>query len=262
MNAVEPVFDEPLHTTGEHLYVRSFAMRQALAWWVAAELTRRHPTQLRVVEAHVHQYGMAVTVVSRGTSGLDGWTVAAFLTLGESFHITPDHSDWSRGRFNWLDVLLAADRRGYVVNQLESVLALSPPRATPPTAASSVGVRLISTYLDRTALGPTRWVFLNGATVDDDSGSPAERLFEALPEVHADRAHHTADDAVWHMVETRYWFLCPVNAADEAGPPVAAVDTAAGIAWNEHGRIELLPAYHRVGNKIDALASQVFPPTH
>ena len=30
----------------------------------------------------------------------------------------------------------------------------------------------------------------------------------------------------------------------------------------EHGRIELLPAYHRLGNKIDALASQVFPPTH
>lgn len=255
-------FEEPLHSIGERLFIPSFAMRQALAWVVAAEFVRRHPNDLRVVEAHVHQYGTAVTLFGRGARGFGDGSPVAFLTLGESFHITPLGVDWEAGRFNWLDVLLTRDRRSYVVQQLERVLNLEAPTVTPRTEESTVGARLVAAFLERTALGPTRWTVLNGATVDDDDASPAGDLFGFMPEVAIDRLKYEPADHPWSLVESRYWFVCPVSNTDQAQAPVAAVDVAAGLAWASQGRVELLPLYRQLGGKIDALVSAVLPPTH
>ncbi len=119
-------FEDPLHSLGERLQVPAFATRQALAWWVAADLLRRHPTELRVIEAYPHQYGMAVTLVRRLPEAAH-FSLAAFLTLAPSAHlVTP-----KGGGFNWLDALLTQDRRAYVVERsTASTASFGTPRFT------------------------------------------------------------------------------------------------------------------------------------
>lgn len=249
-------FDEPLHSLGERLQVPSFATRQALAWWVAADLVRRHPSQLRIIEAYPHQYGMAVTLVRRLPESLEfGW--AAYLTLGPSFHLVT----LKGGGFNWLEVLLARDRREYVVLQLEADLELSPPRATPSTTSSSIGPRLISAFLARTSLGPSRWIMRCGAT-DSDDGSEVERaLFAAMPHVAEARGEFEASQHPLGLAESRFWFLCPLDLEDNPADPVLAIDCFDGRIWNSNVSGELLlPWFDRVGRKIDALVSVTFPP--
>ena len=65
-------------------------------------------------------------------------------------------------RFNWLEVLLCEDRRSYVVQQLERAAELRSPAATPSTTVDTIGVRLISSFLQRTALARKPWTALNG----------------------------------------------------------------------------------------------------
>ncbi len=46
-------FERELHEAGEKLSGRiSASLIQAAAWWVAAELIRRHPDRLTVIETH------------------------------------------------------------------------------------------------------------------------------------------------------------------------------------------------------------------
>ena len=82
MDDQSPVFDGPLHVTGEQVTVPSHAMRQALAWWVGAELVRRHPNELRLVETFPHQYGPALTVWQKAADGRGG-KPRLLLTLGK-----------------------------------------------------------------------------------------------------------------------------------------------------------------------------------
>lgn len=255
-------FEEPSHSTGERLFVPTFAMRQALGWWVVAEMIRRHPEQLRVVEAHPHQYGMALTLM-RQEPGHEGWQFAAFLTLGENFHITPS-GDWSNGRFNWLDVLLAPNRRSYVVEQLKANLGLPAVRGTPPTASGSVGPRAIASYLARSALGPELWVVQGGAYADDDDSGWRPEYFRCFPGIADAPGFSQPSKDVYQMACSRYWFLTPVVVPnEETGDPVVAIDVVSGRYGNAHENgTSLMDLYHRMGRKIDAVASHVFPPAH
>ena len=133
---------EPAHSVGEEgLDVESDALRQALAWQVAAELVRRHPKTLRLHMAYIHQYGPALMPMRMRPSG--DWRPVHLMTWGKSMHISPVNGGWSNGRFNWLDVLLAPDRRTYVVEALERVAGLPSPQATPATVMQTIGARLV-----------------------------------------------------------------------------------------------------------------------
>lgn len=251
-------FEEPLHSTGERVQVPAFATRQALAWWVAAELVRRHPTELRVIEAYPHQYGMAITLVRRQQeSHYSPYTWAAYFTLGPSFHlVTP-----KGGGFNWLEVLLAQERRKYVVEQLEADLELPPPRATPSTTASSIGPRVISAFLARTALGPAHWIMRCGAFDSDDGPEAVSDLFSAMPGVEVATGDFDPSRHPLRLPQSRYWFLCPLDKRHNPGEPVLAMDCFDGRIWTDAVQGEpLLPWFDRVGRKIDALVSATFPP--
>src|SRR6478609_8707647 len=139
-------FDDRLHAAGEQHPVASYAMRQALAWWVAAELIRRHPTHVRVRESC---YPYDCLSLQRRSS--TQWQLVALLGQDLGHHITP--LNWGDSeRFNWTEVLLAPDRRAYVVAQLELLEGLIPPASTPPTTATSIGPRLIAAFMGRSAL--------------------------------------------------------------------------------------------------------------
>lgn len=252
------VFNEPLHSIGERLAVPTFALRQALAWSVGAELVRRHPGQLRLIEVFPHQYGPALGVWSPGEGRGSGQHLG-LLTIAAGAHITPSTVGWDRGRFNWLDVLLAENRRTYVVSQLEPVFGLNTPTETPATQASSIGYRAIAAFLERTALGADRWVINGGATEDDDSVGVEEQMFQAMPAAKADIANHDPDTHPWHMAESRYWFGCPIHKG-QPQPPTFAVDVVDGVVWRDSEPVDLMERYRALDRKLDAVVSDAFPP--
>lgn len=258
----EPVqqieFDEPLHSIGERLHVPTFALRQALAWSIGAELVRRHPGQLRLIEVLPHQYGPAVAPWSPG-AGRDFGRTLGVLTLGAGMHITPFTTGWDRGRFNWLDVLLAENRRKYVVHQLESLFGLTTPTKTPVSQPSSIGYRAIAAFLERTALGADRWVINGGAREDDDDVSADQTMFDAMPAVKGDISNHDPLTHPWHLVESRYWFGCPIHKGTPQ-PPTFAVDVVDGVVWRGTEATDLMGSYQARNHQLDAVVSHTFPP--
>ena len=238
---------EPVHGLGEPLMLPSLAMRQALAWWLATELVRRHPREAPSIDEE-HRYGVMLDVSVAGRR----------ISLATDGHITPHVEPLDMdSRLNWLDVLLAEDRRTYVVEQVERVLGLESPRRTPQTTNVSVGPRLLAGFLSKTALQPLQWQACCGYRYfHDDGSSPFEQMFEAMPAVDADRraGRHAEGD---------YWFLCRTRDMWEPGEPVAAVDVVSGRAWSgEVGPINLMTKYEQLGRSLDALVSAVLPPAY
>lgn len=257
---------EPTHSLGEtRVTVESDALRQALAWQVAAELVRRHPATLRLYMAYIHQYGPALIPMELRHDGQ--WHALQLMTWTKGMHITPAEQDWSNGRFNWLDVLLAPDRREYVVEQLERQSGLVPPGTTPPTTSATIGVRFVAAFMAKTALAPTlKWVAVNGLVEDDDGASPAADLFETMRAVQIDWSGRDLEDQ-WSTI--RYWFLLPHSSEEDSGPadpkvpqPVAAIDFCSGTLWTPDGeRRDLMAEYAKHGRRVDALVSCYLPPT-
>jgi hypothetical protein len=222
-------------------------MWQALAWWIAAEFVRRHPeAEPRIMEHH--WYGVMLDV---GVGGVE-------LSLASHGHLTPhvDSCDMDQ-RLNWLDVLLAENRRAQVIEPLERVLGLPSPKRTPPTTRTSVGPRLLAAFFAKTALRPLAWQACCGYICShwDDECWPVERLFAAMPAVDTDRRKRRN--------EADYWFICRSRDLLEPGEPVAAVDIVTGRAWSRSGTVvDLMERYEQVGRSVDALASAVLPPAN
>lgn len=252
---------EPAHTLGEtELAIESDALRQALAWQVAAELVRRHPKQLRLLGEYT-RYGPSLTPMEMRPDG-HSWRALHFIVWAKGTHITP-LADWTHGRFNWLDVLLAPNLRTYVVHELERLSGLIPPATTPPTMEETIGIRFIAAFMAKTALAPAmRWTAVNGMIVEDDGSYPFEELFAAMPAVHADWA---ARDSGNDWSTMRYWFLLPHEGELYESPshaPVAAVDFVSGALWTPDGhRRALMAEYTKHGRQVDALVSRYLPPT-
>ncbi|WP_371811096.1 hypothetical protein [Tessaracoccus sp. MC1865] len=221
---------------------------------------RRHPDSLRLIEVFPHQYGPALTVwkTPEGRIGSHGHPLA-LLTLGAEMHITPLGEAALEGRLNWLDVLLAPDRRFDVVERLEVQLHLSPPASTPTTRAMSIGPRVIAAFLQRTALERDRWVLTNGAFLDDEGSGAHGELFDSMPEAAKDRTRHQPKGHPLELVASRYWFLCPIQGG-EAGAPVRALDTTEGIIWIGDRRISMMSEFERLGRSLDRLVNEVMPP--
>lgn len=252
---------EPAHSMGERLAIRSEALRQALAWQVAAELVRRHPKTLRLSMAYIHQYGPALMPMELRADG--HWHALYFLTWGTGAHITPVGRDWSNGRFNWMDVLLAPDRRAYVVQEMERQVGITSPSTTPPSTTSTIGIRFIAAFMAKTALAPrVKWLAVNALIEDDDGTAPAEKLLAAFPAVQADWASR---DAEGEWATSRYWFVVPVESPSDdvyEAAPVAAVDFVSGTLWTSDGkRRDLMAEFVKHGRHVDALVSRYLPPT-
>lgn len=251
------------HAIGERLGVERHGLRQALAWQVAAELTRRHPGNLRVVETHPGggQYD-CVTLLARVEGNGDvelqgGWR--RMLDLNKATpndHLT--HASWSGDeRFNWVDVLLCSDLRTQIIEPLERTEGLRSPASTPSTVASTVGVRLLAAFASRVAFTRKPWVLLNGY-LDSDGGSEVrEDLFAALPTIGEHRRVRHDDDLLG-IPEYRYWFVVEGQAHD-SGTPHLAVDTCQGVGYTPAGTVDLLDRYRTLGGRIDGLASAVCP---
>lgn len=268
-------FDNHLHRAGEGVAANA-AATQAAAWWVAAELVRRHPKRLMVIETHPAG-GMydCLSVYRRERvpnsepdkpgklilhMNLDG---GAHLTHGAWFEMS--EAAQSEERFNWPEVILSNRRRSYVIEQLEAVERLSVPKRAPCTTRRSIGPRVISAFVGRTAFGrgsdreasdrgELPWTMINGWSLSESYSSYRSELFDPFPEIGfrppADGLPGADEAPVYD-----YWF-----AVDQEGDPSVAVDVSRGRAWTPGEQdLDLLTAYSANGRRIDSIVNTIFP---
>lgn len=258
-------FDDVLHDRAELLTGHvSAALIQATAWWIAAELIRRHPQDLTVIETHPG--GGTYDCLSVYRREPDTPTAVVLMNQGGSI----THGSWfgegDHDRFQWSEVILTPARRSYVVEQLERIEELSPPASTPATVTTSIGPRVIAAFVARTALGrgghpeaisrmDLPWYAANGF-FDTSGYGPAGRrdeLFAALPA--ADDHSRRADTRdLYSEPAFRYWFV-----VDRHQAPVVAVDITHGMAWSQHDEFDLMAMYESNGRRLDPIVNKVFP---
>jgi hypothetical protein len=266
--------DEELHARGETTPVEDWLTMQALGWWIAAELVRRHPGDLipYLTGGDFQNDCLAVSRFEPVTP--DGpQRLIVMMNRQPSGHLT--HVSWfgdpaNQERFNWLEVLLTTDRLTYVVEQLEREAGLPSPSQTPATTEASVGVRAISAFLNRTMLQRKSWVATCGVWEggQGDAGFNDD-LFDAVPGMNAVNPRLTQREFEIPRESCRFWFLRPTIRSNappefqpEAGPPTIGLDVLSGQCWvgDNPEPVDLMKRYNTLGRSIDALVSAVFPP--
>lgn len=256
-------FDDELHRTGEQTPVASRPISQALAWWIGAELVRRHPEELRIIETHPGGGQYDCVSVYRVAGDAAEPEVVVHMNVDAGAHLT--HQSWfseeDAERFNWLEVLLTQDRRNYVVAQLEQAEGLTSPKRTPTTTSASIGPLVISAFLQRSLLGPARWRADNGVADSSSYGAAVrDALFEKMPDSRLWAS--SAPAAGFGMAEYRFWFLSREGPdGEESSAPAVAIDTWSGLLWSgAETRVDLMNCYAQVEKSLDGLVSAVCPP--
>jgi len=263
---------DQLHRPGEDVQRLNWPLVHAAAWWIAAELVRRHPGEFRVYDTGGHfQYDvLAVSKLSRNNS-TSGSSAVVWMNRHSQGHLTT--GSWfddpsSTERFNWTDVLMAPNRLTYIVEQLEREAGLSSPGTSPSTKPNTIVPRIIAGFLARSVFTKKNWVAVNGVW-DNGVGEAYthDALFSAVPGMKSKAPN--PGGGFFDESTFRYWFICPYTGpqghdgqwpSQHAAPPALGFDTELGHCWNGSGkRINLIERYDAVGRSIDALISDVCP---
>lgn len=257
-----PTFHEPKHSLGAALSVEHIGTRRAVAWWIASELVRRHPHDLFVSEVQTHGlYGLSSTagrlvIAPRPASEYQRKSMARPLVISTELdgliHTPMDGG----GQFSLTEALVSSDRRSYIVEQLEACIVIDSPAKTPPTAASSIGPRLVSALSSLSILGRTSWQFVGGVSFSGGVPTPRTHLLAYVP--HAPERFEPVGGDFNGEPAYRYWFGLPGAPPDWLEKPshwsmkaALLVDTWRGLAWCSSGQsVDLLDAYHSFGRSM------------
>lgn len=259
-----------LHGLGEQAGISQWPLVHAAGWWVASELVRRHPGELKVyLTGGEFQYDVLAVSRMGGQIVRGKSTAIVWMNRNPGCHFTTgtwfDDSS-STERFNWLEVILAPDRIEYVIRQLEREAGLSSPAKSPPTTSQSIVARVISGFLTRSVFTRSKWLALNGMW-DNGMGeaSSNRNLFNAIPGMRD--LVPVPDDGFFDNDTYRYWFLSravPTSTSpwpQSDGGPLIGFDSNSGQCWDLAGRhVDLMKRYNELGRSVDALISDVCPP--
>jgi hypothetical protein len=249
-------FDVRLHELGEQINL-PYPVKRALAWWIAAEMIRRHPDEVRVIETHPG--GGQYDCLSLYRRDADDDLVAHMNLVGHITHESwfGNHGETDSGvddpRFNWLEVLAAEDRRSYVIEALEGVCGFTTPNKTPPTARKSIGPRLIARFASAAAFTTRTWHIRNAF---HDSSGMWSGVNEWARDIRGPRFNSLESDLLGEP-HYRYWFV--LNHKHEAA---AVVDVDLGVAWRRERpdtAYELMDLYAAHASRIDRVMAEVFP---
>ncbi len=223
----------------------------ATAWWIAAELVRRHPLELTVIETH--------------PGGGQSDCLAVYKIVGDDAHSLV-HMNHETGAchlhgprdLGWPEAIMARDRRRDLVELYESAADLLAPSSTPAARPTSIGIRAISAFMERVALAVrVRWIMENGVLDSAGyEGGVRREHFQALPMAQRQLEELRGDPGPLGLFEYRFWFLLP----SQGEKPVLAIDQHSGLAWDQDREYDLLQTYKDVGRSMDRLVSTVFPP--
>lgn len=255
---------------GRRVHVERPALRRCLAWRVGAEIARRHPGKIRLLETHPLGGAYDVLAVYFRDEDADAtpdgeWrSVLSMNTYQPGATLT--HESWfgqaaESDRFTWLEVLLCPDLRTDIIEPIEQAEGLGSPTATPATTSATIGPRLLATFSERTAFVRKPWRLVNG--VRDSSGYDEgirAALFDDLPGLAEHRKIRRNDDIIG-IPEYRFWFAVEGD-LDEHGPARLAVDTVHGTVFTTSGPADLMALYDQHGHQIDAVANAVCAPVN
>jgi hypothetical protein len=224
-----------------------YALRRALAWWMAAELVRRHPALLRVIETHPGggQYD-CLSLYHRQSDAL----VANFNLTG-SIHVPGWSANVRNDPPTWADVLASEDRRGDLILPIERCAGLQTPKETPATTEQSVGIRLLARFAALAAFSARCWSLRNAYNDNSGMGSGVQSWATAI----AGPKYERLEGDLLRTPHYRYWFVL-----DQHGKPATAIDVDRGLAWcsgKPGEEFNLMKLYRARGSHLDATLAAV-----
>lgn len=209
---------------------------EALSWRICAELARRHPGRLRVLELHpcTGQYDcLSLMDLDDDTGRVQANRVGSIHAFSSTF----DDTIWT-----WEDYM-RADPREFLL-EVERAADLVPPRSVPASTPTTLAYRAIAAVLTADVAGVQELEALNGVADSDLDVDVRESLFDVFPDAlgpHRDRGRRRPDE----RAEYRFWFLC------RDGEPVAAIDDGYGVAfWPDGTEWHLMDVYRAVGRHL------------
>lgn len=233
----------------EHKQDLPYEVVNALAWWIASELIRRHPNMLRVIETHPGG-GMydCLSIVNRETG-------QGLIDLNRNGRIRIRRYDPRRGEgeifVEWVPVLMLGRRRKKFISSLQEALDLPTHTNALPTHKNSIGVRLLANLANRFSFSNKTWDLRNAWL--DTSGygeGPQTSWTDQFPKM--DRVDLEGD--CFGNSHYRYWFLIDFNKT-----PKLLVDADRGLAWDSQNvRFDLMEIYSSQ-KSIDALVHRIGP---
>lgn len=253
------MIDLRIHEAGDMIALpRRFA--DLGSWRIAAELIRRHPDDLVVIETHpcTGQYDCLSLYTPVQHEGRK--MVESFLQMNRQgkghvdIHIPA--SGGERVRPNWLDVAASTDLRKQIIVEIEQIRGIDSPAKTPPTTHKSIGPRLIAEVLSMQVHHQIALMALNG--MEDSSGmlgtGVRSDLFASVPGMTEQMTNRQSED-VFGDPAYRFWF---VLREDYRSNPLMGIDVQNGLIWTENLQgADLMKLYDEAGRSVVRLAMRV-----
>jgi hypothetical protein len=244
-----------IHDAGERLDL-PYRFKELGSWRIAAELVRRHPEELLVIETHPGDGQYDCLSIYRRSHHSSRSGLETFLQMNRAGrgHVDAEvPSEEGRIRPNWLDIMATSDLRNDVVLPIEQSREIESPSKTPATTSRSVGVRLIAEMLQVQVHHHVAFTARNG--MEDSSGMGGTGVREVLFREFGilDQLNEHEDDDVLEEPAYRFWF---VKSTDSRNTPVAAIDVRNGLVWTKSLRgSDLMSMYGAQGRSMVRLAA-------
>ena len=247
------------------------------AWRLMAELARRHPGTMLVVEGEYPAGGTVWFLVERPTQPDEDFRASTNLArLNENGHVDTFHrhdqdrcpieeglSETDDPRFWTVESVFSPNVRDMVLD-MEACLGLSAPGQTPSTVASTIGWRVIAAALGL-ALHSQKPLRVSGVLYDAVfpqtdllaffSGLAHLQdgvLTESSPTANAtiERDASNTMSALFVVQDVHN----PQKTAEYSRLPVLAIDIIDGIAYFASSQVDLMAEFTKHNRDIDALA--------
>jgi hypothetical protein len=247
------------------------------AWRLMAELARRHPGLMHVVEGHYPAGGTVWFLVESMKESTE--VVAAlpkWARLNETGHLETFHrhdkgrcpiedavDDIDDPRMWTIDPLFSPNLRE-MVEDMEACLALTPPRETPSTVKSTIGWRVIASALGLTlhtktpmsvsgmlydGVSPqTHWLRLFTDIADLEKGLAKEGSYTSNAEIEPEELKKMSALLVLRNLPK------PQEKLDESQRAVLVVDIVQGLVHFRNSTVDLMKEFTHHNRDVDALA--------
>lgn len=218
-------------------------LRVIASWRLAAELVRRYPHMLRIIETHPGggQYDCLDLVEHQPPR-----PVITHLSLNRHGSAHGEHGTYAEV---WEHAVSTDDPRG-LLDRLAALTNLPPVSHVPPSTPAVVVYRLIAAALAQAAFGRVKSECRSGYLDSSgmDGSGVREAWFAHFPEARHRLAASDAND-VLGVPAYRFWFLL------RDGEPQACLGST-GLAWDRTGRqLDLWGAYALSRNLWDAVGA-------
>lgn len=210
-----------------------------LSWRFGAELIRRYPRRLTLVETHPNGIYDCLTVLER--AGKWAFDCIHMNRAGAITIFFGNGEDTIGGqRPTWAEILHADDPK-VPLDRLCEQARLPSVQPLPASSPESVTYRVIAAFLQHAMFGRTPWDCRNGYIDGEWGPDVATHWFDRFPRLSERLAVREKED-VLGKPETRFWFLL------KGRTPTLAFEARHGKAWDTTGKeTDLFTEYRHHG---------------